>query len=232
MSMSVERIAGPTACRPARELVRRRAARRYLRRGHGVRDRGRHRSRQGHRARVRASRRVDRDRQSQARAPRGRARGCRRVGRTGDDGRVRHPRRRADLCRVRRRHRGLRAARGPDQQRGRQLPGAGRGHVAQRVAHGGRHHAQWHVLLRARVHTSASRSEHAGVDRERRRVVRLDGWSGLRAQRGGQGRGQEHDRDPRGRVGSVRNPGQWPGARAFPARRHDRRHQGQSRSHE
>ena len=35
------------------------------------------------------------------------------------------------------------------QQRSRQLPGAGRGHVAQRVAHGRRHHAQRH-LLRAR----------------------------------------------------------------------------------
>ena len=41
----------------------------------------------------------------------------------------------------------VRPARRARQQRGRQLPGAGRGHVAQRVAHRRRHHAERHVLL-------------------------------------------------------------------------------------
>ena len=44
-----------------------------------------------------------------------------------------------------------RPARRAGQQRGRQLPGPGRGHVAQRLAHRRRHHAQRHVLLRPRV---------------------------------------------------------------------------------
>ena len=47
------------------------------------------------------------------------------------------------------------------QQRGRELPGAGRGHVAERVAHRRRHHAQRHVLLLARVRPPPPRGGHA-----------------------------------------------------------------------
>ena len=43
----------------------------------------------------------------------------------------------------------LRPAGRADQQRGRQLPRAGGGHVAERVAHRRRHHPERHVLLRA-----------------------------------------------------------------------------------
>ena len=120
----------------------------HLRRRGRVRHRRRHRARQGDRRRVRAARRVDRDRQPQARAPRGRpSRDRSDSARPSLDRRVRHPRRRADRGRVRRRRSRVRAARRARQQRGRELPGAGRGHVAQRVAHGRRHHAQRHVPL-------------------------------------------------------------------------------------
>ena len=92
-----------------------------------------------------------------------------------DDRRLRHPRSRADRRRVRRRRADAFGLPGrADQQRGRQLPGAGRGHVAQRVAHGRRHHPQRHVLLRTRVRPPAPRGGDAGLDRQRRRVVRVD----------------------------------------------------------
>ena len=118
---------------------------------------------------------VDRDRQPQGRAPRRRAaRRSRRSARRVLTVDVRHPRARADRRRVRRRRGGVRAARRAGQQRGRQLPGAGRGHVAQRVAHRRRHHAQRHVLLRPRVRPPPPRRRHARVDRQRRRVLRVD----------------------------------------------------------
>ena len=93
------------------------------------------------------ARRVDRDREPQARAPRRGPRGDRGDRRAGARRRVRHPRPRADRGRVRRGRSGVRAARRAGQQRGRQLPRAGRGHVAERVAHRRRHHAERHVLL-------------------------------------------------------------------------------------
>ena len=100
------------------------------------------------------------------------------VGARRAHGRVRHPRRRPDRGRVRRRPTAeMRAARCARQQRGRQLPGAGRGHVAQCVAHGRRHHAQRHVPLRPGVRPAAHRRGHARLDHQHRRVVRVDGRS-------------------------------------------------------
>ena len=61
------------------------------------------------------------------------------------------------------------------EQRGGELPGAGRGHVAERVAHRRRHHAHRHVPVQPRVRPSPPRRGHARVDHRRRRVVRLDG---------------------------------------------------------
>ena len=55
----------------------------------------------------------------------------------------------------------VRPARRARQQRGRQLPGAGRGHVAERVAHRRRHHAQRHVPLLPRVRPPPPRRGHA-----------------------------------------------------------------------
>ena len=63
----------------------------------------------------------------------------------------------------------------------------------------------------ARRHLAA---DTPGFDRQRRRVVRVDRRSRLRAQRRGQGRGEEHGRDARGGVGAVRHPGERPRARA------------------
>ncbi len=109
-------------------------------------------------ARVRAARRGDRHRQPQARAPRGRARP-----------RSRRSARRwlAVACDIRDAEQiaaAFDAAESAfglpdvlDQQRGRELPGARRGHVAERVAHRRRHHAQRHVLLRARVRPAPPR---------------------------------------------------------------------------
>ena len=146
-----------------------------------LRDRRRHRSRQGHRTGVRAPRRVDRDRQPQARAPRGRHEAVAELGApvttVGCD--IRDPEQIAAAFDAA--TEALRAARGADQQRGRELPRARRGHVAQRVAHGRRHHAQRHVLLRARVRPPAPASADAGLDRQRRRVVRMDRRPRLRA---------------------------------------------------
>ncbi len=118
-----------------------------------------------------------------------------------------------------------------DQQRRGQLPRAGRGHVAERVAHGGRHHAQRHVLLLPRVRPPTPRRRHARVDREHRRVLRVDRRSGVRALGRGEGRGEEPDRVPGGRVGSLRDPGERARAGALPPRGHDRRHPGQPVAH-
>ena len=145
----------------------------------------------------------DRDPQPQGRAPRRRAaRPSRRWA----------PRVHTETCDIREpdqiaaafdaRRGGRRPARRADQQRRRQLPGARRGHVAQRVAHRRRHHAQRHVLLRPRVRPPPPRRRHAGVDRERRRVVRVDRRARLRPQRRRQGRREEHGRDARRRVGA------------------------------
>ena len=91
---------------------------------------------------------VDRDREPQARAPRRGPRGdrgasARRCSTVACD--IRDAEQIAaafDAAEAR-----VRAARRARQQRGRELPGAGRGHVAERVAHRRRHHAQRHVLL-------------------------------------------------------------------------------------
>ena len=53
-----------------------------------------------------------------------------------------------------------------------------------------------------------------GLDPQHRCVLRVDRRAGLRPLGGGQGRRGQHDRDAGGRVGSVRHPGQLPGARA------------------
>ena len=129
----------------------------HVRRRERVRHRRRHRARQGDRGRVRAPRRVDRDREPQARAPRRRPRGDRGARRAGAHGRLRHPRRRPDRRRVRRGRATLRSAGRARQQRGRQLPGARRGHVAERVAHGRRHHVERHVLVLSRVRPPSHR---------------------------------------------------------------------------
>ena len=69
--------------------------------------------------------------------------------RPGAHGAVRHSRAGERRGRVRRRDRRVRAARCARQQRRRELPGTGRGHVAECMAHGGGHHAQRHVHLLA-----------------------------------------------------------------------------------
>ena len=160
------------------------------------------------------ARRVDRDREPQGRAPRRRPRRDRGARRARAHRRVRHPRRRVDRGRVRRGGGGVRAPRRARQQRGRELPRAGRGHVAERVAHRRRHHAERHVLLRARVLPPPPRRGHAGFDHQRRRVVRVDRRPRVRALRRGQGRREEPDRVARGRVGPVRHPGERARARA------------------
>ena len=105
----------------------------------------------------------DRDRQPQARAPRGRR--ARRSEALG--ARVRRPSPATSATPSRSPPRSTPPSRAfglpdvLDQQRGRQLPGAGRGHVAQRVAHRRRHHAQRHVLLRPRVRPPPPRGRHA-----------------------------------------------------------------------
>ena len=96
----------------------------------------------------------------------------------------------------------LRPARRAGQQRGGQLPGAGRGHVAQRLAHRRRHHAQRHVLLLPRVRPPPPRRRHPRLDHQRRRLLRLDRRPRLRPLGRGQGRRQEHGRDPGRRVGA------------------------------
>ena len=53
-----------------------------------------------------------------------------------------------------------------------------------------------------------------GVDHRRRRVVRVDRRTRVRALRGRQGRGEEPRGDARGRVGPVRHPGERARARA------------------
>ena len=58
-----------------------------------------------------------------------------------------HPRARADRRGLRRARGGARAGDGARQQRGGQLPRAGRGHAAQRLAGGDQHRAGRHVLL-------------------------------------------------------------------------------------
>ena len=107
-----------------------------------------------HRGRVRPARGQPGGGEPQGRTPRRRPR--RHRGRPGPDrGRhLRHQGSRADRHRLRPGHRGIRPARRADQQRRRQLPRAGRGHVAQCVADGGRHHAQRDVLHGARVRPS------------------------------------------------------------------------------
>ena len=76
------------------------------------------------------------------------------------------------------------------------------------------------------------RRRHARVDRQHRRVLRVDGRPGLRPLGGGQGRREEHGRDAGRRVGPLRHPGQRARAGPVPARGHDRRHPGQPRPHE
>ena len=107
------------------------------------------------------------------------------------------------------------------------FPVPGRGHVAQRLAHGGRHHPQRHVLLLPRVRPPAPGRGHARLDRQHRRVLRVDRRPRLRPLGRGQGRGQEPDRVAGRRVGPLRDPGQRPRARPVPPRGHDRRHPGQ-----
>ena len=158
------------------------AAGRHLRRRRRVRHRRRHRPRQGHRHRVRPPRR--RPSSIASRKPEHLD-----AGRDGDRG-ARRARSLTVACDIRdpeqiaaafdARRGGVRPARRAGQQRGRQLPGAGRGHVAQRVAHRRRHHAQRHVLLRPRVRPPPPRRRHAGLDRQRRRVVRVDRRARLR----------------------------------------------------
>ena len=82
------------------------------------------------------------------------------------------------------------------QQRGRELPGAGRGHVAQRVAHRRRHHAQRHVLLLAASSAAAtSPPARPGSIINVGASYAWTGGPGLRALGRGQGRREEPDRD-------------------------------------
>ena len=121
----------------------------------------------------------------------------------------------------------LRPARRAGQQRRGQLPVADRGPVPQRLAHGRRHHAQRHVPDVPGVRPAPAGGRAAGLDRQRRRVLRLDRRPGLRPLVRGQGRREEPDRDPGRRVGPLRDPGELPGAGPDAARGHDRRHPGQ-----
>ena len=109
----------------------------------------------------------------------------------------------------------VRPARRAGQQRRGQLPGAGRGHVAQRVAHRRRHHAQRHVLLRPRVRPPPPRG--------RARPGRSS--TSARPTPGPAGPGFAHSAAAkagvknlieiaRRRVGPVRDPGQRARARA------------------
>ena len=151
---------------------------------------------------VRPARRLDRDRQPQARAPRGRPRGGGGAGRAG------------------RRPSGATSAI-PSRSRPRSTPPSRRSGCREVLINNaaanfpvpaedmspnawrtrGRHHAQRHVLLRRRVRPASPRGRHAGFDRQRRRVVRVDRRPGVRAQRGGQGGREEHGRDAGGGVG-------------------------------
>ena len=143
---------------------------------------------------------------------------------------LRHPRRGRDRRSLRRRHRAARDARRAREQRRRQLPRSRRGHESERLEDRDRHRAERHFLLLPRVRPPPYRGGHSGQHREHRRRLRLDGRSGLRPLLGGEGRREEHDRDPRGRVGSLRHPGERPRPRPLPPRRHDRGHPGGARA--
>ncbi len=192
-----------------------RAARGHLRRHVRVRHRRRHRPGQGDRHRVRPPRRDDRDRQPQARAPRGRARrrsttlGAR-GGRVACD--IRDPDQIAAAFDAAEPAFGL-----PDvlvNNAAANFPVPAEDMSPERVAHRRRHHAERHVLLRPRVRPPPPRRRHARLDRERRRVLRVDGWPGLRPLRRGEGGREEPGRDARGRVGPLRHPGERARARA------------------
>ena len=117
-----------------------------------------------------------------------------------------------------------------DQQRRRQLPGPGRGHVAQRGAPSSTSPS---TAPSSSPENSGgdTRRRDARLDHQCRGVVRLDRWSRFRPQRRSKGRRQEHGRDPRRRVGPVRHPGQRTRPRPDAPRGHDRRHPGQPRPH-
>ena len=83
-----------------------------------------------------------------------------------------------------------------DQQRRGQLPGAGRGHVGQRLAYRGGHHPQRHVLLRPGVCPPPPGGRHNRVNREYRGVLRLDWRPWLCPLSRSQGGGQVDDREP------------------------------------
>ena len=206
-----------------------RAAGGDLRRHVRARHRWRHRSRQGDRDRVRPPRCEHRDREPQGGAPQRREGGDRGARCPRGRHHRRHPRRGADRGDVRRGRVGVPSSRRPHQQRGGQLPGAVRGHVAERVAQRHRHHAERHLPRDPRVRPSPPGRAHTGVDRERRRVVRVDRWPGMGAQRRGQGGREEPGGVVVGRVGPVRHPGERAGARPVPPRGHDRRHPQQPR---
>ena len=209
----------PARCRPAPSPAR------------GVRHRRRHRPGQGHRHRVRPARRVDRDRQPQARAPRAGHEARRRAGRAGRrrwaatsatpsrSRRLRRGRPRRSACPTcwsttprptsRCRPRTCRPTRG--------APSSTSRSTAPSSA--------------PRVRPPPPRGGHAGIDRQRRRVVRVDRRPRLRPLRRGQGRREEHGRDARRRVGALRHPGERARAGPVPPRGHDRRHPGQPRPH-
>jgi len=112
------------------------------------------------------------------------------------------------------------------QQRRRQLPRAGRGHVAQRLADGAGHHAQRDLLLLSGARPPAHRGGDAGVHRQRGRLVCLDGRARLRPLGGSQGRREEHGRTLAVEWGPTASRSMaW--SRAFSPRRHDRRHPGE-----
>ena len=124
----------------------------HVRRRVRRRDRRRHRAGQGDRRRVRATGRVDGDREPQARAPRGRA-----TRRWPPSAHRYSPLRATSAMReqiARRVRRGRGALRAPGrarEQRRRELSRPRRGHVAERVAHRRRHHAERNVLVLSRV---------------------------------------------------------------------------------
>lgn len=194
----------------------------------GAGDRRRHRAGQGHRRRVRTARRGPGDRGPARRAARGRARGTGGRARRGrGHGRgLRHPGPGAGGRGLRRGRGRGRAAGRAGEQRGRQLPLPGRGPLPGRLAGGGGHHPDRHLVHDPRVRPPPPRRGDAGLDRGRRRLLRLDRRAGLRAQRGGQGRGEEPGGDARRRVGAVRHPDQRARPRAVRARRDDRGHPG------
>ena len=177
---------------------RERAAGRHLRRPDGLRDGRRHRTRPRHRApnspgsaRPSSSRAA-----SPSTSPTG-SRRSRHIGgkvlTVGCD--IRDPEQISAAFDARRRR--VRAAGRAGQQRRRELPGAGRGHVAERLAHRRRHHAQRHVLLRPRVRPAPLGGRHARLDHQRRRLVRVDRRSRLRSLGRRQGGREEHGRDAR-----------------------------------